>query len=66
VDMGSNPAAGRDSSENKMKSSFQTSLVDLEEDYDFNVPPQSMLEPGGPLQVNFSINLRNIFQVRES
>ena len=63
ADVGSNPGGGRDLPENKMKTSFQTSLVDLDEDYDFNVPPPSMLEPGGPVHVNFSINLRNIFQV---
>ena len=63
VDVGSNAGGGRDLPENKMKTSFQTSLVDLDEDYDFNVPPPSMLEPGGPVHVNFSINLRNIFQV---
>ena len=66
VDVGSNAGGGRDLPENKMKTSFQTSLVDLDEDYDFNVPPPSMLEPGGPVHVNFSINLRNIFQVTSS
>ena len=63
ADVGSNTGGVKDLPENKMKTSFQTSLVDLDEDYDFNVPPPSMLEPGGPVHVNFSINLRNIFQV---
>ena len=63
-DPGSSPFSKKESSsgETKRKSSnFQTSLVEIDNDYDFNVPPPT--DNGDPVQVFFSINLRNIIQV---
>jgi hypothetical protein len=37
--------------------------VELDADYDFNMPPPT--PAGQPLQVLFSVNLRNIIQVGE-
>ena len=61
-DSGSNPFSKETPSESKRRSHFQTSLVELDQDYDFNVPPPT--EDGRPVRVDFSINLRNILQVK--
>ncbi len=37
-------------------------VLAFDEDYDFNLPPPPELE-GGPVQVNVSLNLRNVLQV---
>ncbi len=49
------------SGDSKRRSHFKTSLVELDDDYDFNVPPS--VESGDPVKVSFSINLRNVVQV---
>ena len=63
-DLGSNPFSKKETSSGDTKrrsNNFQTSLVELDNDYDFNVPPPT--KGGDPVQVFFSINLRNIIQV---
>ena len=67
TDLDSNPF-GRDklasgSSDAKKRNNFQSSLIELEDDYDFNVPP-TPTQDGDPVQVFFSVNLRNIIQVK--
>ena len=54
-------SASTSTSDTKRRSHFQTSLVELDDDYDFNVPPP--VESGDPVKVSFSINLRNVIQV---
>jgi len=55
-DSSSNPFSKESpTSESKKRSHFQTSLVELDEDYDFNVPPPT--EDGRP-GVNFTKVLR--------
>ena len=51
------------SGDSKRRSHFKTSLVELNDDYDFNVPPP--VDSGDPVKVSFSINLRNVVQVNK-
>lgn len=51
------------SGDSKRRSHFKTRLVELDDDYDFNVPPP--VDSGDPVKVSFSINLRNVVQVNQ-
>jgi len=61
---GSFSSREKENSDEHRKARFRSSVVELDDDYDYNVPPN--WNTGDPVHVYFSVNLRNILQVQTS